>query len=156
MEVLEKIRQQLEEFDNKKKSLVDELRKEFPSMFAPLFEQSKLIESIGWTAYTPYFNDGDECKFRVNTSDLYVNGEYDGDIEFLDWKLRYYLKGDEEYKNILIENPKLSLEEYKIVEGFKSLLESIPKDFHKDLFGDHCKVTMYKNGTIEVEEYEHD
>lgn len=40
--------------------------------------------------------------------------------------------------------------------GGTDVISTIPDDFMKDLFGDHCLVTVYKNGNIEVEEYDHD
>lgn len=36
-----------------------------------LFEDFPDLEWFSWTQYTPYFNDGDECTFRVN-SDLII------------------------------------------------------------------------------------
>jgi hypothetical protein len=131
MEILEKIKKELEEFDKKRKGLVEELRKQFPLMFLPLFEKTEVIESIGWTQYTPYFNDGDTCEFSVHHSYLLINDE-------------------DEYSDDFSEH------ERKLIKDFKDVLQSIPEDFYKDLFGDHSKVTIYKDGRMEVDEYEHD
>lgn len=155
MTVVEKINKQLAEFNEKRAALVKELQKDFPAMFAPLFEKSKLINSIGWTQYTPYFNDGDECVFGVRQDDLYVNGEYQDEVSWLDWRIKYYLSIGE-YKNEIESNEEINIDEYKIVEEFKEVLQSVPESFYKDLFGDHMKVTINRDGTIETEEYEHD
>jgi hypothetical protein len=32
-----------------------------------LFEAHPALESFGWTQYTPYFNDGDECVFGARS-----------------------------------------------------------------------------------------
>jgi hypothetical protein len=156
MTTLEKIKAELAAFEEKKKVFVEELRKEFPVMFKELFDKSKKIKSFGWTQYTPFFNDGDTCEFRVNASYPNINGENIDECEWYDWKIKYHLRGDKEYANLLVENPNLDIELHNIVEEFKSVIESIPEDFLKDLFGDHAQVTIYKDGRVEVNEYDHD
>ena len=155
MTTLEKIKAELAAFEEKKKVFVEELRKEFPTMFKELFDKSEKIESFTWTQYTPYFNDGDTCEFRVN-SEPYINGEYIDECEWYDWRIKYYLRGDKEYSNLLVENPNLDIEANNVVNEFVGVIESIPEEFLKDLFGDHAKVTIHKNGNVEVDEYEHD
>lgn len=34
--------------------------------FAEFFQDAPEVTSVHWTQYTPYFNDGDECKFSIN------------------------------------------------------------------------------------------
>lgn len=148
--VLERIKAELAAFEEKKKAFVEELRKEFPTMFAPLFEKSKRIKSISWTQYTPFFNDGDSCEFGVNT-DLgdYVNRDIDSEDDEDDdngnnnWTSEYY---KDDYDPV----------EAAILGEFEEVLESIPEEFMKDLFGDHVRVTITKDGKIDVSEYDHD
>src|ERR1700674_1049946 len=40
-----------------------------------IFDKYPSIENISWTQYTPYFNDGDPCVFRVGAYDPNINGE---------------------------------------------------------------------------------
>jgi hypothetical protein len=177
MEVLTKINEQLEAFKAKRAELVKELQSEFPALLAPLFEKSKKIESIGWRQYTPYFNDGDECVFSVHNDDLQVNGEDFDDVDFLQ-ELQYgtikteddrlenlRVATEKEYKWMMDkrigesgyrENKDLDKYELSVYEEFKSVLQSVPEDFYKDLFGDHVTVTVHKDGRIETEEYDHD
>lgn len=124
-------------------------------MLKPLFEKSQgKIKSFGWTQYTPYFNDGDECTFSVNLDySLEVNGEDTDEINGLDWRIKYYLKNGEYSEE---KTDEWDIELFKLVEEFKEILSSIDDEFYKDLFGDHVQVTVYENGNIEVEEYEHD
>lgn len=176
MDILDKIKKEFDEFELRKKQFVEELRKDFPVIFVHLFEKSELIESISWTQYTPYFNDGSECVFRVHT-DLYVNDEYYEDVEFLDksiiqkitaenleehkefnsncygreWYLKRQIGEDGNFKN-----PNFNEKEFKVVEEFKDTLQSIPDEFMKDLFDDHSKIIVYRNGEIKVNKYEHD
>ena len=150
-EIVNKIKQELANFNEKKKALVEDLRKEFPSLFKELFEKSKKIESISWTQYTPYFNDGDECIFEVHTDYLDVNGEDVRKLDWYDYRIKY-----EKYHKELTEEGKVDWAECRILLDFKELLETIPTEFYEDLFGDHAQVTVYKDGRIEVEEYDHD
>ena len=156
MSTLEKIKVELEAFELKKKAFVEDLRKEFPTMFNELFQKSDKIESFGWSQYTPYFNDGDSCEFSVNCDYPNVNGECIDDCDWYSWRVKYYLDGDKKYADLLTKNPSIDLERYNIVNEFISVIQSIPADFLKDLFGDHAKITIYKDGTIDVQEFEHD
>ena len=134
-EILNKIKAELDIFAAKKRELVEELRKQFPALFAEVFNKSKCIESIGWTQYTPYFNDGEECVFSANTDWLNVNGE--------DYYDRDDIEGWDE-------------SEEAIIKEIKTLLGNIPEDFLKELFGDHAQIIIKKSGEIVVTEYDHD
>ena len=176
-EVVEKIKKEIANFEEKRKVLVAELRTQFPALFKELFDKSNLIESIGWTQYTPFFNDGEECTFRVHISELYINEEHEEEIDWLDKRMYATITlerlkehkefnssplGYSHYKDKKVgeqgvfKNPNLNEFEYNIIEEFKEILESIPEDFFKDLFGDHSQVTVYKNGSIKVDEYDHE
>ena len=151
MSVLENIKQKLAAMEEQKKAMVAELQTEFPALFKELFEKSKLINTVAWTQYTPYFNDGDTCEFSVHSDDLYVNDEYADDLEWYSWKIKYN-DYDEELKN----DPNFNREESEIVREFSEIISSIPDEFLKDLFGDHARVAISRDGTVEVEEYDHD
>lgn len=153
MEVINKINEQLEAFKAKRTDLVKQLQTEFPALLAPLLSQSKRIESIGWRQYTPYFNDGDECIFGVHNDDLTINGidDYDGDENEIAFIKEKIWNGDNWVVNTNLDKP-----EFELLQQIEKVLRSIPDDFYKDLFGDHVRVTVYKDGRIETEEYEHD
>lgn len=152
-DVVGKIQKELEAFNAKRMELVEELRKEFPQLFSSLFNQSKRIESVGWTQYTPYFNDGEECEFSVHLKDLdelLINGkrlwDFDDEGDFISLRLGYPSE----------PNPNLDQFEHDLLNDIHTVLNQITEDFYKDLFGDHCQVTIYKDGRIQVDEYEHD
>ncbi len=44
----------------------------------------------------------------------------------------------------------------RLVDSIRSPLAEVPESFYKDLFGDHVRVTVTREGTIETEEYQHD
>lgn len=156
MNTLEKIKAELAAFEEKKKAFVEELRKEFPTMFKELFDKTEKIKSFTWRQYTPYFNDGDTCEFNVYCDYPDINGENIDELDWYSWKIKYYLKGDQTYANLPTENPELDIEASKVVNEFISVIESIPQEMLKDLFGDHASVTIHSDGNIEVDEYDHD
>lgn len=174
MGLLEQIKVRIAEINKQKEELVSQLRKDFYPALKPLFEKANdKIDSLGWTQYTPYFNDGDECIFRVNTDldyGIMVNGNYldDDDEEFFTnntYGLSKYLKNDGSYEDWILKYPEDKLKEetkeeelnlYKILLDFSSILESIDEEFLKELFGDHKQITIFRDGRIETEEYDHD
>ena len=42
------------------------------------------------------------------------------------------------------------------LKDIQLVLGEIPNDMYRDLFGDHVKVSVYADGTINVKEYDHD
>jgi hypothetical protein len=177
MTIVEQIKAELEAFNAKKQALVEQLRKEFPAMFKELFEQSEVIKSISWTQYSPYFNDGDKCTFSAHTDDLYVNGEYCDDVDFLSpynyGRLvteedvinngllaekvdRSWYKDRQIGQDGLLINPDYNEKESNIYNQFVEILTSIPDEFLEDLFGNHSQVTINSDGIISVEGYDHD
>ena len=142
MDILAKIKSELEAIELKKKEMVSQLQKEFPSIIQPLLMQDDAIMSVSWRQYTPYFNDGDECVFGAHLNDIEVNGE---DL--------YELDGYEESWERKHREPN-NLE--KTVDQIKTVLAEVPEEFYKELFGDHVRVTINRDGTVQTEEYEHD
>ena len=47
------------------KEMKEKVQKELKPVLQDFMNSHSNIKAIGWTQYTPYFNDGDECIFRV-------------------------------------------------------------------------------------------
>lgn len=171
MSTLDSIKAKIAEINKQKEELTSQLRKEFAPMLTPLFEKSKgKIQSIGWTQYTPYFNDGDECVFRVNLDldcGIRVNGDVLYEQEEMFGSSLYALSkyGTDQYESWIAKYPEDKINEdtkgqdlllYGLLLEFQEILSSIDDEFYKDLFGDHVLVTVHADGTVETEEYEHD
>lgn len=172
MEILENIKIKLAEIAKKKEELTEELRKDFAPMLLPFFKKSNgSIKSISWQQYTPYFNDGEECTFSVNLDLDYafkVNGESLDESDFFTvstYGLHRLSCNDGSYEDWIGKYPEDKIDQvknadqiilYNILLEIVSLIESIPDEFLKELFGDHVEVTVKNDGTIETEEYEHD
>jgi len=131
------------------------------------------IEAVRWIQYTPYFNDGDPCYFRIGESsvklkiatvneilgsiygdDFDPNDEdndynYEGKVSegFIDtWSLRYH---KDDWKD------KVSPSTLAAVEKFESEFGSSYENVTQDFFGDHAEVIATKD-KFTVEFYEHE
>lgn len=104
-----------------------------------IFASNSNIESIGWTQYTPYFNDGDTCHFSVHTDNIVINGR------------SIYEINEEESNSQGYED---------IANKLTSCLDSIahidvgPLIF-QELFHEG-EITFYKNGLYKTSYVEHD
>lgn len=172
MEILEKIKSKIESINSQREQLVSELRKDFAPMLAPIFEKSGgIIKSVGWTQYTPYFNDGDECVFSAHNDDVgsfILNGEQvddSGVFTVCTYSISRYISNNGSYERWIEKypedafDPKQKSEEvetYRLLMELTEILSEIDDEFYKDLFGDHVLVTVCADGTISTEEYEHD
>lgn len=145
---IEAIRELAETGCAKIKALSDELRsqcrKQFSEISKEVFSANPKLESFSWTQYTPYFNDGDECVFRANKDDLkfvWDGKEYE---DVGEWNLTH-----EKYS---LDYPE---EARPVFSMILELMEAIPKESLKDIFGDHCEVVVSRTGAV-AEEYSHD
>jgi hypothetical protein len=122
----------LEELKQKHATLREEILNESKAFFkeasAGLFDKYPQMESFSWTQYTPYFNDGEECVFRVNNyPDINGKDKYDNEVEPL--KAAY--------------------------EDVEKFIEGFDEPTMKEMFGDHCEITAKRDG-VTVEEYSHE
>jgi len=103
--------------------------------FGPVFDANPKLEKIRWRQYTPYFNDGDPCIFRVHEATVRLNGmaEDAGDYENGFEDSYHFLDGEFDWN--------FQLPDEEILE---------------QIFGDHTTITVFRNGTIEQDDCEHD
>ena len=178
MNKLEEIKSKMQEIATLKQGLVDQLKQDFFPIVKPLFDKlPEVIKTIGWIQYTPYFNDGDECRFSVHCDIDYgirINRGYLDDLEDEDgedvklfgsslYAMRHfgtdrYAEWVEKYPEDKIneETKERDLEIYNTLKEFSDLIYSIDADILKDLFEDHSEIIVHRNGTVETEEYDHD
>jgi hypothetical protein len=129
------------------KKLKDEGEAALKEAFKEVFDKHPRLRSIVWTQYTPYFNDGDPCYFRVHEFDVHITGvSYEGEDEEDDYsygETLYTMKQSKE-QDVL-----------DIVKSIKALEKELPDDVLESVFGDHCKVVATAKG-FDVDEYSHD
>ncbi len=82
--LIEKIKEQQNVINTLKATYREELQKELNVMVKEFFAVTPEIETIHWTQYTPYWNDGEECTFSVNEICYSPRGADHGDIDFYD------------------------------------------------------------------------
>lgn len=138
--------------------LTKQLESEAVAILRPLLEgflkDHPSIESLKWTQYTSYFNDGDECTFGVN--EMYVRivdsaddiGDYeDGYVSIPGSSSTYFDESD-------FAELGGTRELASILDDLESALQS-NEEACLAAFGDHVEVIVTRDG-IEVEEYSHD
>jgi len=106
------------------------MKQAFKEITDQLFIENPLLTQFSFTCYTPYFNDGDTCTYRVGVDYPGINEE------------------DEEIWGK--DNPL-----YMVSEKVKDCLNNFDEEDYMEMFGDHCKVIVKKD-SVEVEEYQHD
>ena len=131
MELIEKIQKEFAEFDDKRKALAKELQIQFPQLLKPLFDKHTWVETLLWHQCSPW-NDGDETHFEVMCAHDRIS------INNLNWY------DDGVYDN---EDKKDAYKE------FSAVLESIPDDLMKSLFGESNEVEVKRTGEIIVSDY---
>ena len=186
---IELLKKQIEEHTNKiavlKQQMMAELRLNFHQALVELFDAYPIVHAVHFTAYTPYFNDGDECTYSSHHSYCGFNG-YDGDNDgkcesvsdaFGEIEGENILKtsretiyveepnpdydpngsrwGNSKTRWVKSPNPNFNALHKKAVDDFRAALNAVGDDEWKELVGDHCIVLIDRNG-IKVEEYSHD
>lgn len=132
-EILNNINNLVQEFQDKKIQLVNQLKIEFPNLFTHIFEKYPNLEAFQWNQYTPYFNDGDECTFGVNEC--------------------YYIKCIEDEELVEVYEKEGYTD---IAKEINKILFKIDNDSMRMMFGDHVEIELYKDGKIKIDEYDHD
>lgn len=161
-----------------KKQVQKELQAEFNGALTELFDAYPFVKSLSFTAYTPYFNDGDTCEYSVHHDYCQFNG-YDEDADEQEGENVNVLKLARE--TIYVEEPNPSYDPSNIqwgshrnkthwvkkpnpdfnplykeaVHAFREALAVVDDDNWMDMVGDHVKVIITRNG-IETDEYDHD
>lgn len=148
--------QLIDQYNEAKKAMMEDGGKELAQhlkaiLFTPANEH---IAAFRFTAYSPYFNDGDLCTFSVNDLEFITFSELNErdteETELLD-RVREVI--DDEY-----ELPgctwglgddqmalKLSIEEFT----------KIPADLIESVLGEHISVIVTRDG-VTVDEYDHE
>lgn len=175
-ELKTKISEANERIKELKKQVQKELQAEFSGALTELFDAYPFVKSLSFTAYTPFFNDGDTCEYNVHHDNCEFNGydEYEDepqgegvDVLKLARETIYVEEPNPEYdprggawgnpktKWVKKPNPDFNPLYKEAVEAFREALAVVDDDNWMDMVGDHVKVTITRNG-IETDEYDHD
>jgi hypothetical protein len=126
----------------------------FADLSKDVFTANPSLISFGWAQYTPYFNDGDTCTFSALTSYPTVTIKASDGVEVTyDSNRGEYTDGDDNE----IEDTALYSEGVdKLEESVQEFLGSFDDDDLLTMFGDHQKVTVKRDGTVDLNDYEHE
>ena len=160
LEEIKELKERRLEIQLLKEEFLKRSREVFFKGIGQFFKSTNKLQSVAWTQYTPYFNDGSDCVFSANICYLEINGEDQDEIDTLTpniilkngvWDRTLSL-----YKDRVEEpNPNFDKELSDVVESISEFLKCFDGDFYKQQFGDHIKITITSTG-IETEEYEHE
>jgi hypothetical protein len=184
MKELEILENKVKKAKLKELAIKNQLKNDFLNLIKKVFE-NKAISFIYWTQYTPFFNDGEECVFRVN----YLNVVTDLEFCKIEDKYRDFAKVNKSNNSLFfyeneIDDTEVHLEmsDYKSISKLKNvetfaqqnddmktilLLSKISDMMRTDYFekilldtlGDHVKITIKnvdENIEVNIESYAHD
>ncbi len=141
----------------------------FEAALRSTFAAHPVLTAIRWTQYAPHFNDGEPCYFSVHEFQMSVappqadeshpededeaedeDEDEDGGGDFEDAGHWRYLR---DHKKVEIDPAIIAAEQAvhdlnKQAEKIEAAMESI--------FGNGYRITARRDGTIDIEEYEHD
>jgi len=139
---MNKLGELIDKYNDLSSKLSRELTTTYTDLFIDIFKENEWLKSFSFPAYTPYFNDGDICKFMIYEVDS-INGLSIWDIE------------DENIFKLMEESSV-----NKVIKEINFINNYIPLDIFLSAFGDHGIHTIEKdvNGklTMSTYDYEHD
>lgn len=133
---MEKYHAAVAKMEAAKQAAVAECRTAFGEAAREFFAANPDITSFGWRQYTPYFNDGDECRFGIYCEYPTINGKGESEIE--DFEGGEY----ETYR-----------ERSKRVSAFVRQFEEAHLE---EIFGDHVGVSVSADGVTVTQDSDHD
>ena len=144
MTKLEKVIQMKKEY---KKTVKEVGREGIVEFLKTFFEANPDVQDIRWAQYTPYFNDGDACTFGLRGVDFHP-------IEASNCVFKYERdsSGFAEYYSLDDQKSALLCQNLKDLE---CQLEEV-EDILEECFGDGVQVTVSRNGSVTINDYEHD
>lgn len=137
-------------------------KRELKNGFKEFFKQVPEVKTVHWVQYTPYFNDGDPCVFRVcdasfsNVEDVSRLTSYEEIEDQQEGEFNIEVCGS--YKNHIkyCGSCELSEDSYNICKELNDILTSPEmEDVMENLFGDHVRVIATAEG-FDTEDYDHD
>lgn len=122
-------------------ALREHAREGIMSLLRRLFEEYPDLLTVEWRQYTPYFNDGEPCEFRVYGFEVRWTDMPGGDDSVKEWWLD---RSFTEPSYLPPAHLRAAVRE----------LDAVPSDIYEAAFGDHAEVFASREG-VTVEEYDH-
>jgi len=126
----------------------------FSMLFTEFFNEVPEVSMVMWEQFTPAFNDGDPCEFRIHELNFYNKEEYsEEEFEELDGSGDVLLCGECNNASIYSQYIVLHEEASNVCEKLIHIISS-DEDIMKLIFGDPAKIIVKRSGELIVEEYE--
>lgn len=138
----------VEGIEEAKKRVQESGKKAAAALFKRFFEEHPNVKALGWTQYTPYFNDGEACEFSVR--DFYACTK-DG-VDFAEVSSLY---DDDDDDSVFRSSWSLRDSDKKTAAALDRMGRSASDDVFEAAFGDHVMVIATPEG-FHINEYEHD
>lgn len=162
------VKEKINELNAVKAEAVKVIRDNFKDIFMDFFNKYPDVAEASWLQYTPYFNDGDACYFGVHDLAFITKGDMDADGNPMNEDYYYgeiprgfhyqYTPNGHRRVNGFTQEEIDAGYTLEMLDDFQKLRESfssIPEEIFLELFGDHARVVVTREG-VSVEEYDHD
>lgn len=154
-----------------RKQFQDSAQKIFMGVTKEFFDKNPGITAFSWNQYAPYFNDGEECVFSVNTPTFtnvpldeldQINqwGEYEGDSEGV-WtacSIKWVLDSTSEYyqpaRDLINSGPAIDSASCEFMSDIIQSGEM--EDVMRAMFGDSVSVVATRDGFKVNTDFDHD
>lgn len=112
-------------------------RESFGAAFGELFEKHPTLKCVRWSQYTPWFNDGEACEFSVHGWEAvqHDDGVDDGELD------------PDCYDDDIPDDT---------ADDVQAIFDLAGDDMFEMIFEDHVEVIANRDGTFQIDEYEHD
>jgi hypothetical protein len=137
------------------------LAKDIITLLKNTIRSCDFVDEVKWSQYTPYYNDGEECTFRISDICYKFSDKskaFLGDTTIYSagyvpsWDLDKFL---ELSRDIVNDNSVQEVQKVcQEILSIHDLLHSLEMEI-KEQFGDHCCVFVTKKG-IEIEQIDHE
>lgn len=148
----------VEELQDKIALAQTEVRKQAQSsildMLKILFDKYPIVKSVSFVAFTPYFNDGEECIYSTTAGSCDFNGYVGGDVKVAPDNIR--LRSRKKWwtrETGYIDHKHYDAECEEACFAFDAIIGAIKSDTWKFVVGDHVKVTITAE-SITTESYD--
>ena len=148
-------------YNESRQALADQVAAEFSKMFVSFFDKYPDADRIMFTAYAPYFNDGEPCVYR-NYADydcqlFLVPDEDQDEDEYEDFVYDTFREEgglSRSYAGYTEDSDWPSKKMYEDFAALVDIITDIPDEILEQSFGDGL-FTIDRDG-VTVSEYDHD
>jgi hypothetical protein len=139
-----------------KKQMQDKCKIKFLEIFEEFFSTNPDVKTIYFTAFTPYWQDGDECVFGLGHEIGFTGADF-AEIDTDIWHEENPERAKE--TNTIVFATWGNNKNADLPESVKSIGELLSNDDFlphlEDIVGDHVFVRIHRGG-IETTEYDHE